>query len=509
MAEELNQFSEAGVNLGDALAKTMGKPREEIKKLASEGQIGFAEVVAALNSLTGAGGKFQGGAEKFGQTWGGMLGQIGDGTDKAFKSMGAALLEELPLKEVLGEGLKLLDKVPKLVDAVRPVLKVIGVEMGAKLKLISDGLSGAERFGRVLAAAGKALFGPELKALMGAYTGFFKDVERFDLEALILDGAENGLNALEPFALGVADFIDATVEGYKRFDRVLKTIDATARATFAVLADGFRLLTDPLDSAISKLKVLGQLLANPTAAFDLPKAIAGAMEDLKKARPAEFKFAAPKAVAAAGGNDLTTRQWLEMGFGTARKGINDEKVQKGLEDFSAAFGPLATELRRNVPGLDRMATAIEKATGFTEGFGGALSAGTKKLNAALRDDAAKLMDQFADPTAKLKKYADNLDQMQKFGAIDERVKGLAFGAETDRLLKNRMTESRPAPAIEYGSQQFAQLVQQAMGTGPRQDVVGAIRDMIREQQALSRIGAEQLAELKKMPQPQAVKMAGE
>jgi tape measure domain-containing protein len=509
-AEELNQFSEAGVNLGDALAKTMGKPRDEIKKLASEGEIGFGEVVAALNSLTGAGGQFAGGAEKFGQTWGGMLGQIGDGTDKAFKTMGQALIEELPLKEVLGEGLKLLDKVPKLIDAARPVLKLIGVEIGAKLKLLSDGLSAAERFGRVLANAGKALFGPELKALMGEYGKFFKDLERFDLEAFILSGAEAGLNALEPFALGVADFIDAAVDGYKRFDRALKVIDGTARATFTVLADGFKMLTGPLDDAISKLKVLGELLANPTKAFDLPKAIAGAMEDLKKTRPAEFKFADPKALAAAGGNEQTARDRVMGAIGAGRKGFADWKLEKGLEDFSAAFGPLAAEVRKNVPGLDRMATAIEKAAGYTNGFGGALSAGQKKLAASLRDDATRLMDQFADPTAKLKKFADNLDQMQKFGAIDDRVKGLAFGAEVDRLLNARGRDmTRPAPAIEYGSQQFAQLVQQATAGGGRQDVVGAIRDMIREQRELSRIGQQQLDELRKMPAPQAVKMPGE
>lgn len=520
-AEELNQFSEAGVNLGDALAQTMGVSRDQIKKLASEGQIGFGEVVTALNSMTAAGGRFAGGADKFAKTWAGQVGQVQDAFEKFGADVGTALIEDLNLKDVLAEGLRVFERFKPLLNDLRPGLRFLGDNLKVGVKLLADGLVIGERMGRVLGAAGKAFFGPELKGL-GTFLGQWKtllgDLERFDLQGAFHQGLRGAMAEVEPFALSVAQFADNTVEWGEKLKGLWDGVAAGSRAAFGAMGDAIKAVSEPIDAMIAKIKLFQEVLSNPARLkdLDIKRELDDTFKDMQK-RWGEVQKPKPNLKGDFDWDAERRRQnppktlldRTRDAFDAARKANDRAEYEHRKAAFTDALGPLANEVRKNVPGLDRMATALEKAAGLTDKFGGALSAGEKRLNAALRDDAAKLMDQFGDPTVKLRKFADNLDQMQKFGAIDERTRGLAFGAEVDRLLKNRMTESRPAPAIEYGSQQFAQLVQQATAGRGRQDVVGAIRDMIREQQALAKIGNAQLAELRKIPAPQAVKMPGE
>ena len=521
-AEELNQFSEAGVNLGDALAKTMGVSRDQIKKLAADGEIGFGDVAKALNSLVAKGGIFHGGASEGAKQWNGMLGQMSDAFETFGEQVGTALIEDLQLKGVLSEGLRLFERFKPLLDDMRPGLKFLGDNLRVGVKLIADQVIMSERLARVLTAGGKAFFSPEMKQLGNAlesWKGLLKDLDRGDFLAAAHQGARRLLADIEPTALSVAQFADTVVVYADAIKSVWDAVAGGSKTAFGAMAEAIKFVSEPIDRLLARLKVLQKAASGDIVALaklDMGKMIDETFKDLQ-GKWGEMQK--PK-VNLKGDFDLEAERRRQNppktffdrateAFAAMRKANDAMEYEHRKNTLTDALGPLAAEVRKNVPGLDRMATAIEKATGYANGFGGALSAGQKKLSASLRDDATRLMDQFADPTAKLKKFADNLDQMQKFGAIDDRVKGLAFGAEVDRLLKNRMTESRPAPAIEYGSQQFAQLVQQATAGGGRQDVVGAIRDMIREQRELSRIGQQQLDELRKMPQPQAVKMPGE
>jgi tape measure domain-containing protein len=58
MAGDLSQFINAGVPIIETLAEVLKKPQSEIKKLASAGKIGFADIDKALLSMTNNGGKF-------------------------------------------------------------------------------------------------------------------------------------------------------------------------------------------------------------------------------------------------------------------------------------------------------------------------------------------------------------------------------------------------------------------------------------------------------------------
>lgn len=99
MAGDLSQFINAGVPIIEELAKVLGKPEAEIKKLASAGQIGFKEIDAALLNMTNSGGKFFEMMKTQSNTFEGLWSSMED----SFQILGAQLGQALlPLaKEVV------------------------------------------------------------------------------------------------------------------------------------------------------------------------------------------------------------------------------------------------------------------------------------------------------------------------------------------------------------------------------------------------------------------------
>jgi len=99
MAGDLSQFINAGVPIIEELAKVLGKPEAEIKKLASAGKIGFKEIDAALINMTSSGGKFFEMMKTQSNTFEGLWSSMQD----SFQILGAQLGQALlPLaKEVV------------------------------------------------------------------------------------------------------------------------------------------------------------------------------------------------------------------------------------------------------------------------------------------------------------------------------------------------------------------------------------------------------------------------
>ncbi len=511
-AEEMNQFNEAGVNIGDALAKTMHKPREEIKKLAADGEIGFGQVATALNSLVAEGGTFAGGAAEGAKQWNGLMGQYADATDVAFKRVGEAVMQDLHLEEVLQEGLDVLDQFPDVLTQMRPGLKFFGESVRTGAKVTGDIVTAGAKLHQVMGAAGKAFFGPEMKqleAFIGQYKLTMADLGKLDIQGSMTGGAKAGIDAIEPYALAVADFIDAAVTAQMRLDHAIKTVEATGKGMFAVLGAGFKAVTDPLDNMIGKLKVVGEILKDPTKVLDLPKALASAADDLKGFRP-EFKFDFGKAdlpPAVVEGHD--TRKRVEDAIRAGRDGIKGIETERAMEQHRENMAKVIAAYRGLHPALDAHLDGLEKATGAAGKFGHGLDAGAAKLSAHLRDEATKLTKEYADPLSALFKKADDLDKMKQFGAITDSTRALAFGAEAEKLLKLKGEPNRPAPAVEYGSQEFARLTQQATAGGGPRDLLSAVQSLRDEQKEHVRIAGQQLDELRKIPRPQVVKLGGE
>lgn len=78
MAQEIKQFTDNGVPLYDLLAKSMGRPVEEIRKLATEHKLTFVEVEKALMDATKKGGIYYGQMSAQAEQLGGKVANLGD-----------------------------------------------------------------------------------------------------------------------------------------------------------------------------------------------------------------------------------------------------------------------------------------------------------------------------------------------------------------------------------------------------------------------------------------------
>ncbi|MCF2487459.1 tape measure protein [Dyadobacter sp. CY347] len=78
MAQEIKQFTDNGVPLYDLLAKSMQKPVEEIRKLASEHKLVFEDVEKALITATQKGGIYYGQMAAQAEQLGGKVANLGD-----------------------------------------------------------------------------------------------------------------------------------------------------------------------------------------------------------------------------------------------------------------------------------------------------------------------------------------------------------------------------------------------------------------------------------------------
>ena len=96
-AEELNQFIEAGVPLITALASNLGVAENQIKKLASEGQIHFGDLEQALASLTAQGGLFNNAMENLAQTTTGTINRAVSDAKQVLASFGLLFTPTLRL----------------------------------------------------------------------------------------------------------------------------------------------------------------------------------------------------------------------------------------------------------------------------------------------------------------------------------------------------------------------------------------------------------------------------
>lgn len=102
-AEELNQFAETGIPLIKGLADVMRVPEEAVRGLASEGQVSFPVVVAAINKMTGAGGSFAGMMDRMSETTQGQLNALTENLEVASRNAGLAFMRGFGLKDLLKE----------------------------------------------------------------------------------------------------------------------------------------------------------------------------------------------------------------------------------------------------------------------------------------------------------------------------------------------------------------------------------------------------------------------
>jgi tape measure domain-containing protein len=134
MSEDLNQLGGRGIPILETLAEVMGVNAQEVRKLASEGKIGFAEVQQAFGLLTAEGGLFAGGMERASKTLSGLWSTLLDNVAQAVLPIGQELLP------MLGQAANVFTQLSKIVGAFLTQNKGLATAIaGVALGLVSIG----------------------------------------------------------------------------------------------------------------------------------------------------------------------------------------------------------------------------------------------------------------------------------------------------------------------------------------------------------------------------------
>jgi len=167
--EEINVLIEAGVPIIAELAENLGVAESEIFAMVTAGKIGFTEIEGALQSMTGAGGQFEGMMEKIAQTTAGKFSTAVDNLKLAAAELGAELLpmvnelldrvtEAAKWFGELDDGTKrLIINMGALAAASGPIMMAVGALMKMKATIIA--INTTALFGPVGLIAGLAALG--------------------------------------------------------------------------------------------------------------------------------------------------------------------------------------------------------------------------------------------------------------------------------------------------------------------------------------------------------------
>lgn len=157
---ELNQFTQAGVPIIQALADSMHVTTEEILSMSQAGKIGYADVNKALVQLTTNGGKFDGMMQRMNKTFSGQLQVFHDTIEHALGNFGSKILPDVKtgldniaqavdsilssegFADFVGKITRLFGwiagQIPDLIVNLEYLAKVAGLTFGVILKLLGD-----------------------------------------------------------------------------------------------------------------------------------------------------------------------------------------------------------------------------------------------------------------------------------------------------------------------------------------------------------------------------------
>lgn len=86
--QDVNQFMGRGIPLVAELSKELGKTESEIRKMVTEGKVGFPELQKVIENMTNEGGKFYNLMEMQSKTLSGQIANLGDAWDTMLNSIG-------------------------------------------------------------------------------------------------------------------------------------------------------------------------------------------------------------------------------------------------------------------------------------------------------------------------------------------------------------------------------------------------------------------------------------
>lgn len=134
--ESLNQLAERGVPIYSALAQTLGVSRSEMLQMISKGKVGFAQLDAAMQSTTAAGGIFAGGMAAQSQTVSGLMSTLKDNVGMALMTLSQILMDAFDFKGMMADGITFAQQARTWFTALTPVIFQLATTVKASLGFV-------------------------------------------------------------------------------------------------------------------------------------------------------------------------------------------------------------------------------------------------------------------------------------------------------------------------------------------------------------------------------------
>lgn len=133
--QDLRQFMGRGIPIVEALADTMGIAQDKVQEFVTDGKVGSKELVAAIDKMTAAGGKFGGLMEAQSKTITGQISNIEDAMDMMFNEIGKK--SEGVINAALDGVSTLIANYEKVGEAIMVAVTAYGVYKGALMASIA------------------------------------------------------------------------------------------------------------------------------------------------------------------------------------------------------------------------------------------------------------------------------------------------------------------------------------------------------------------------------------
>ncbi len=142
---DLMQFANQGIPIYEMLGKVLGRSTEQVRQMATEGTIGFAEVTAALDLMTQKGSAYQVIAEKMGRTFLARFEEIASAITETSgryinfvqaidASLGGPIEKAMQLiANIIGQIGQMFTLLAKNADTLAPIFAAVGTALAAAM----------------------------------------------------------------------------------------------------------------------------------------------------------------------------------------------------------------------------------------------------------------------------------------------------------------------------------------------------------------------------------------
>ena len=513
--EEINQFTEANVPIIDALAKAMGKPEAAIKKLASQGEIGVADVVKALKSLNAGIG------EQYAESTAGAFDKLGDAYDDLKRQVGKALVEELDLKGAASDLDSFTGRIKGTIDQLRPAIRFAGdlargaAQVAFEVGRVAAQVASVSLNGIVAAVPELTAASLSLQRLVGGIKDFRIDPEAaadfaIDIGSAIAIGAYRLKEGIEAAGAGLkTNLIDPLMEAAKAIADAAKAYHS-ARDTIGEVRQGLSerpLATIGGMATGAANGLVGGVLGGPTPgsvalppALPRPPGVPRAATDPAFAAEIRAQLATLKKMTGdIPPENLDAHNQRIREIESALAGVANPAAQ-----IPAAQGGAALALPAGaVPGggLDHLLRNIRGSRGSvvdtltrppkvapesakpkpTVEFMAPVGGVSQKI-VAVADAINKNLGATLDPLGSLAKRIKDIGEAADAKLVTGDLRAIAVASAYDDAVAKLRNDSPPAtPRIEVGSQEAVRLQQSGSGQG-QNDVLGVLRKILAVQE---------------------------